>query len=169
MSNVNSITAENKILKSFQSKKINIHLNLDNITEKEISNIIKLVFDKISYIFDKYNWDTKNILHHIGSPFYILWIWQMFNFYLQENKLPLLPQISVNTPFIKPRYWCRLNPFNNTLDLKCTGKHFPAIYFTLYKKENEEFKKFIEEWINKYYILEKKPDFTVFEIYDHII
>lgn len=167
-SNPNTIIIGNKVLKSFKDKKINMNLD-NNITDDKMDQIIKLVFDKISFILQKSNNDMSNIFNHIGSPFYTLWIFQMFNSYLLENNLPLLPKISINMPIITPRHWCTLNPFNNSLDLKCNGGHFRATYFTLNKKDNEEFKKFIENWVRKYYILNNNLHYTLFEIYEHKI
>ena len=142
---------ENKITTSFKNKNIQIK-NKENITDDHMNKQIQLVFDKLTNIFDTYNPDEGNILKHINTVFILKVIWQIFNYYLHTQKLPLLPLLEVNAPIITPRFWCTLNPLNTTINLKCLGGHFHFSYFTLDKKHAEKTKQFIEEWVNKYYI-----------------
>lgn len=133
-----------KLLTSFKNKNLQL-VNKKNITDNHINEKIQLVSDKLTNIFHTYNPNQVNILKHINTIFILIYIWQMFNYYLYEKELPLLPALKVNAPYITPRFWGTLNAFNSTLNLKWLGGHFDFSYFTLNKKEAEDRKKSIEE------------------------
>lgn len=156
---------EEKLLESFNKKNKIINLNIpENITDDNINELIQLVFDKITSIVEKYNKDEVNLLKHISTAFFLIYTWTIFNYYLYKNNLPLLPNIIINGPYITPRFWCTLNPLNNTINLKWLGGHFNFSYFTTNEKESDEFKKFIEEWVEKYY---KKNNLYNWNKYTH--
>ena len=137
-----------KLLDSFKKKYIKIPKE-ENITDDKVSGIIQLVFDKFANICYSYNPNQENILKHIPTMVVIVWVWQIFNYYLCTYKLPPL---KINLPYVTPRFWCTLNPFNSIINLKCLGFHFNYAYFTLDENEANEMKKLTEEWVKKYYI-----------------
>jgi hypothetical protein len=148
---------EKNITNSFKDKNPEI-VNNQNINDDNINEQIQLIFDKLTNIFHEFISDKeKNILKHIHVIFIVKSIWKMFNNYLHEEKLPLLPPLEINAPIITPRFWCTLNGLDNRINLKCLGGHFHFSYFSLDKEAAEATKKFIEEWVKKYYI-SKNPE-----------